>query len=99
MSEQKTIGALRAEITRLEEQEREYLSEPWRADREKRREQLMGRWWLQHVHTQDLALLIPTLDFLGDEAWLFSDEALRADGYVLGLDENGCKAWCWPRQS
>ena len=93
MSEQATIGALRAEIARLQGQEREYLSEPRRADREKRREQLIGRWWLQHVHTQGSALPIPSLDVSGDEAWLFSDEALQADGYEQRKGNNGDEWW------
>ena len=93
MSEQKTIGALRAEIARLQGQEQEYLSAPWRVDRDKRREQLIGRWWLQIVHTGKRPLPIPSLDVLGDEAWLFSDEALQADGYVPKPDGKGGTVW------
>ena len=99
MSEQATIGELQAEIARLQEQEREFLSEPRRGERDLRRGQLIGRWWLQRVHAQGSPLPIPSSDVLGDEAWLFSDEALQADGYVSELDRNGRTVWRRPRQS
>ena len=93
MSEQKTIGALQEEIARLQKQEREYLSEPQRRDREKRREQILGRWSMKQICTGDYPIPIPPPDVSGDEAWLFSDEALQADGYVRVSDGKGGTVW------